>query len=464
MAKRKSVGEPDPVERIKKPRTGVASPQQKCPFLDTVNRKVLDFDFEHRCSTTLSFNNVYSCLVCGVFFQGKSNGSPAYSHSVQTGHAVYMELKTAKVYCLPDNYPVDDPALQDVVGALLPRLSAREIENVPKSRTRIVDTHGKTFLPGYVGLNNLKCTDYVNAMVQVLARVEPLRRYFLDASIFDDQTPVLVDAFGKLLRRMFNPRNLKSTVDPHKFVQAVSTCSKKRFEIGKLGSVIDLFTWFLGLMNRRLTKNMKSKVIKKHFQGTVQVTDLAENLGADGLQGSSVKEVPFFYLTVDLPKTTGLFSDGRKGVLGQFLLEDLLKKFDGETVSVVASKQSVAKKKYAITKSPPYLLLHVQRFTKNNFFVEKNNSIVKFPIAGLHFHNSEYDLLASVVHTLPDGVKIGEDPSGGHDIGSYKVHVQHEGDDKTFWMEIEDLRVTKIMPQLVSLAETSILLYKKRHE
>ena len=144
------------------------------------------------------------------------------------------------------------------------------------------------------------------------------------------------------------------------------------------------------------------------------------------------------------------------------MLEDLLKKFDGVTVSETLSKDGVTRKQYTIMQPPPYLLLNVQRFTKNNFFVEKNNSIVKFPIEGLKFHNSEFDLLASVVHTIPDGVKIGEDASGGHDIGSYKVHVRHEGDEKSFWMEIEDLRVTKIMPQLVSLAETSLLLYKKR--
>ena len=41
-----------------------------CPYLDTINRTVLDFDFEKLCSVTLTRINVYACLVCGKYFQG----------------------------------------------------------------------------------------------------------------------------------------------------------------------------------------------------------------------------------------------------------------------------------------------------------------------------------------------------------------------------------------------------------
>jgi len=39
--------------------------------LDTIDRSILDFDFEKLCSVSLSNNNVYACLVCGKYFQGK---------------------------------------------------------------------------------------------------------------------------------------------------------------------------------------------------------------------------------------------------------------------------------------------------------------------------------------------------------------------------------------------------------
>ena len=43
---------------------------RSCPFLDTINRSILDFDFEKLCSVSLSNHNVYACLVCGKYFQG----------------------------------------------------------------------------------------------------------------------------------------------------------------------------------------------------------------------------------------------------------------------------------------------------------------------------------------------------------------------------------------------------------
>ncbi|KAF9979343.1 hypothetical protein BGZ73_000037 [Actinomortierella ambigua] len=39
-------------------------------YLDTIQRHMLDFDFEKVCSVSLSNINVYACLVCGKYFQG----------------------------------------------------------------------------------------------------------------------------------------------------------------------------------------------------------------------------------------------------------------------------------------------------------------------------------------------------------------------------------------------------------
>ena len=45
--------------------------RRDCPYLDTIRRELLDFDFEKACSITLQNLNVYACLVCGKYFQGK---------------------------------------------------------------------------------------------------------------------------------------------------------------------------------------------------------------------------------------------------------------------------------------------------------------------------------------------------------------------------------------------------------
>ena len=66
--------------------------KKKCPYLDTINRQFIDFDSEKLCSITLTNMNVYACLICGKFFQGRGKLTPAYTHSVQMGHFVFMNL------------------------------------------------------------------------------------------------------------------------------------------------------------------------------------------------------------------------------------------------------------------------------------------------------------------------------------------------------------------------------------
>ena len=58
----------------------------------------------------------------------------------------------------------------------------------------------------------------------------------------------------------------------------------------------------------------------------------------------------------------------------QVPLFNILKKFDGETVTEVV-RPRIARMRYRVTRLPRYLILHMQRFTKNNFFVEKNPTL-----------------------------------------------------------------------------------------
>lgn len=92
-------------------------------FLRLLSFQVLDFDFERFCSVSLSNLNVYACLVCGKYYQGKGQKSHAYTHSLEAGHHVYINLRTEKVYCLPDGYEIIDPSLDDIRHVLNPRYS-----------------------------------------------------------------------------------------------------------------------------------------------------------------------------------------------------------------------------------------------------------------------------------------------------------------------------------------------------
>ena len=82
---------------------------------------MLDFDFRKLCSVSLSDFNVYACFVCGKYYQGRGLKSHAYTHSLEAGHHIYINLQTEKVYCLPDGYEINDPSLDDIRHVLNPR-------------------------------------------------------------------------------------------------------------------------------------------------------------------------------------------------------------------------------------------------------------------------------------------------------------------------------------------------------
>ncbi|CAF4373732.1 unnamed protein product, partial [Adineta steineri] len=64
------------------------------------------------CSITLSNNNVYACLVCGKYFQGRGQKSCAYTHSVEGEHHVFINLHSLQFFCLPDTYEIIDSSLE----------------------------------------------------------------------------------------------------------------------------------------------------------------------------------------------------------------------------------------------------------------------------------------------------------------------------------------------------------------
>lgn len=42
--------------------------RKECPFISTIKRHLLDFDFEKLCSISLANLNVYACLICGKYY------------------------------------------------------------------------------------------------------------------------------------------------------------------------------------------------------------------------------------------------------------------------------------------------------------------------------------------------------------------------------------------------------------
>ena len=291
---------------------------KECPYLDTVNRAALDFDFEPTCSETLTTGtNIYACLVCGTFFRGRGKQTPAYLHSVNEGHSVFLNLTSGNFYCLPDNYEIDDPSLKDVKDAFRPLFSKEDIESLDKETTLGRDLFGRRYLRGFVGLNNLNKTDGMNAVIQALAHVKPLRDFFLRCGSGESfeitlniasskkkstkkrkrndgnrisgdssntkQTKVtidpstfsrLADCFGDVVRKIWSNKRFKCTVDPHLLVQAISVASNKRFTIGKQIDAAEFIAWFLNQLHLGIGGGRKagSSIIHAIFQGSIEIT------------------------------------------------------------------------------------------------------------------------------------------------------------------------------------------------
>jgi len=233
----------------------------------------------------------------------------------------------------------------------------------------------------------------------------------------------------------------------------------------------------------------------------------------------SQADSPFLQLTLAIPQTP-LFKDSQGGnIIPQVPLFTALQKFDGDTWTDIIRSGSHQRKQYRLKRLPTFLILHLARFTKNNFFVEKNPTIVNFPVKNLELreyleadkdsevseeevksmsmkdlkallrrHNidykgcverseledlakdfilttlpellgTKYDLLANICHDSPPGQgKEGQmDPLRG---GSYRAHCYNKASDQ--WYELQDLHVVETMPQLIGLSESYIMIYERK--
>jgi U4/U6.U5 tri-snRNP-associated protein 2 len=533
----------DDVARTAKRQRRVVSADE-CPYLDTVCRAVLDFDFEKICSVSLLSTNVYGCLVCGKYFQvsrehqfgrlqsmqkwptqahhvrstfspiiisqGRGPQSHAYTHALEVNHHVFINLMSGTVYCLPDDYEVRDSTLDDIRHQLEPRFSVDDVRHIDELTTYSRALDGTEYLPGLLGLNNIKENDSINGALQMLLRVRPLRDHFLRPENYADAKAVgnaahlgrtlLVQRFGEFVRKCWNARSFKAHVSPHDVLQAISLASGKRFRIGQFTDPAEFLPWLLNELHKDLggSRRANSSIVFQCFQGQAIVhTDkplvvgaaaaaaTASSAGADTADDPAAQfertsaVTPFVLLTLEVPPPP-LFKDELQGnVIPQVPIFQLLDKFNGTTVKKFLNGE---RRRYELLKLPPYLLVHLNRFTKNSFFTEKNPTIVNFPIRNLDlldyihaplrarivaereraarneppldaearaFGATRYDLVANLRH---EGSKPNQ--------GTFRVHVQHKASER--WFDVQDLVVDETIPQLIAVSEAYVLLFERQ--
>lgn len=469
---------------------------RKDMYLDTISRTNLDFDFERLCSKSLSNINIYCCLVCGKYFQGRGKGSWAYRHAVGENHRVWVNLQTEKFYVLPEGYLVSDPSLNDIVHVLNPRYTPSILPSLSLLPSRPSFTlAGTPYLPGFIGLNNIRANDYANVIIHLILHVPPIRTFLLDPNtpqLLETAKPPpteLVKRLAQLAKRVWNPRLFKAQASPHEFLQEVLKRSEGRYKITEQGDPVAFLGWLLNTLHRDLggSKRPNSSVIYRTFQGEVriQTQDVIVNkqLARPAFDISrDIKTIrsPFLFLALDLPPTP-LFQDlNEKKIIPQVPLSTILSKFDGMTTQEFGNTL----KRHHLTRLPPYLILHIKRFTKNNFVEEKNPTIVNFPLRGVDLRDyvdpkpsdpiqSLYDLVANIPHdstaastsssgTGP-GVTKKSDPKEEGET-SWKIHLRAGGGggDSEKWYALQDLQVEDVRKEMVFLGETVVQVWERR--
>ncbi|EPQ60142.1 spindle pole body protein [Gloeophyllum trabeum ATCC 11539] len=454
------------------------APRASDLYLDTINRAVLDFDFEKLCSVSLSNINVYGCLVCGKYFQGRGKSSYAYAHSIHDDHHVFINLETNKVYVLPDGYEVVDPSLEDIAFYLKPTFTPASISQLSSPahlNKPSYDLSSKPYIPGYVGLNNIKRHDHMNVIIHTLLHVPPLRDHLL-LSNFRGKESEMLKRFAGLAKKIWNPRLFKAQVSPHEFLQEVGRASGGKFRLENQGDPVEFLGWLLNHLHKDFggTKKKDSSIIFKTFQGEVRMETqqvvVGRDLDSDQKPRFAIdREIktsvsPFLFLALDLPPPP-LFQDAvEKNIIPQVGIHSVLAKYDGKTTQEIRGQL----RRYKCQRLPPYIILHFKRFTKNMFVEEKNPTIVNFPLRGLDFRDyldaspshpsTAYDLIANVTHESVAGTTRDKENT------VWKVHLRagSGGGDKEKWYQIQDLIVEEIRKEMIFLGETVLQVWERR--
>lgn len=467
--------------------TRPATWKQKAPtdgyddlYLDTINRKVLDFDFEKLCSVTLSNINVYACLVCGKYYQGRGPKSQAYFHALEDDHHVYVNMETKKVYVLPEGYEVNSKSLDDIKFVVDPRLVREDVLRLDREQKQAWDLLGRKYVPGFVGMNNIKSNDYFNVVMHALAHVAPLRNFFMLEDLASRSQ--LASRFSTLVRKIWNPRAFKSHVSPHELLQEIALRSSKKFTLSEQSDPVEFLSWFLNNLHLALGGSKSrpgTSIVQKVFQGQLQMESQLITARADAgdrlrFEDAEVKteKSRFLILTLDLPPAPLFQDELDKNIIPQVPLagpQGILSKYDG----FHAQEKMNQRQRYRLLHPlPPFLLFHIKRFSKNKFVSERNGTIVTFPTRSLDMSPyvvpnpsihppSEpilYDLIANITH---EAVRMRDDSVEGET--ERKVwRVQLLDKSREEWFEVQDLFVEKARTELIGTKESYVQVWERR--
>ncbi|AGO13873.1 AaceriAGR007Cp [[Ashbya] aceris (nom. inval.)] len=430
-------------------------------LLQTIEKKRLDFYSEKVCSVTLSTIDVYSCLTCGKYLQGRNEGSPAFKHSIEVSHRLFMHMRTLKTYILPENRQLRNAEVLDQIKyGFRPTYESRQVANFPQE---CKDLNGQPYLNGFIGLHNISNNDSSNVILLMLAHIKPLRDLLLLNDDLLDKADQFVNKLTLLIRQIWSPRLFRRHVSPHEFLQYVATHVKQP---RSLNAHSDPRNVLLFIINRMMNSSCGEirKTLTENIQGTVTVST-TKIVSVPNDDGNSIKfvldtrtskssDIRFWMLSLDLPAKP-LFKDGKSAnSLPQVKLEQLIRKFDGTVEQHL--KESIRLNK--VTQCPPYLILHIKRFDSGKFPVkDRNQTVVEFG-QEIDFCSTKYQLFMNIVHEATKPAMNQEVPVLDEN-SRWKIQIRNDKDDT--WLELDEGNVRKREKELLFLNETYLQVWER---
>lgn len=430
-------------------------------YIDSIDRRKLDFDIEKICCITLSTTNIYCCLSCGKYFQGKNHNSPAFKHMLDDDHHLFLNMESLKIYSLPENYEmIGIESLNVIKYAANPTYDPEDLKTYPLV---CYDLNLNRYLNGFVGLNNISQNSYQNVVIQLLSHIIPIRNYFLLESMKMTNNNGFIEKLSSLIRKMWSPKLFKNHVSPYEFIKYIESMSNQKLGISK-----DPRKFLLYLVTMILSKSSDRKLKKlflQQFQGQIKImttrVNTSENLENKTVKftktddGPTVKSNKFWILTLDLPPMPLFKTDKSTNVPNQIKLETLLEKFNG--ISETHTEEHI--NTYKVTYLPKYLILHINRFDSHTEFPVKNRNqtLVEFEHQ-LVIENCNYQLVSNIIHgSFKD--KLSQKNLKADEQSIWKIQVKNVKTDE--WFEFDGTEVKQREKQLLFLNESYMQVWEK---
>ncbi|CCC68557.1 hypothetical protein NCAS_0B04730 [Naumovozyma castellii] len=396
-------------------------------LVSTINLKKLNFDFKKVCSVTLSPTHVYCCLVCGKYFQGRNERSPAFVHSIDSKHHIFINMNSLEYFELPENIQieaVDDKILKVIRYAICPTYSNDAIKEFP---LECIDTYGKVYANGFIGVTDSSNNHsaFINVVLMLIGHINPIRNFFLLTDLQGEN--LLLQKLSILMRKIWSPHLIRNYICTDEFLDFL-VINKQLQKLPK-----DPKIFLLWLINNLA---IKSKILKQqlmlHCQGKIVI------------KMNNKKTIPFWNLTLDLPVFRSDFN-----AVPQVKIGDLLKKYDDED-----------SEKYTLKQLPHFLILHFNRFdAKSEFPIKnRNQTLVEFNEL-LTIRNTNYKLISNIIHSVKRASDVSSEPNKKDDISLWKIQVYNNNINK--WFEVDGSTIKEKNPEFLFINETYLQIWEK---